>query len=465
MPDPHFSRLYHHVFATMPATPASVQGLGPNLRNVGASTPVPEVNHVQQVTAVLISRYEHCSINYQPNRDRATCVIASIPMFLHNTAMPFVRVFLTTIAIACAAHVPVIVHADQYLYLSAGGNVTAFKIDSSSGELTPLHAIELKGAGPQGISADRTLLYVNAQVANSEDKGKKAEPGIATLAIGDDGRLKLIDHAASGMSAGYLRADANNQYLAGNSYGEGKAALWRLGEDQVYRGAQPQITMLEKNAHSAVFSPGNGFLLVPATGPNKVFQLRFDSKKGTLTPNDPPHASGPQGDDEARQPRHIVFHPKLSMAYTTNERERPGVGVWKWDEQSGRLKTVQNIVTYPEGFNGTITTADLHFTPDGKYLYVSNRDITDRKARTGTDHIVGFRCDPDTGLLTYISHTPCEHVPRSFAVDDSGNFVYVAGQMDDHLGVYRIDGQTGKLSKVTSYEVGARPSWVTCVTR
>jgi 6-phosphogluconolactonase len=355
--------------------------------------------------------------------------------------------------------------ADQYLYLSAGGNVTAFKIDPSSGELTPLHSVELPGAGPTGVSTDRERLFVNAPIPTLAGKKGKPLPGIATLAIGEDGRLRLLAHTTSAMGAGYLSNDSSGKFLAGNSYGEGTAALWRLDETGVYRGAAPQVVTLEKNAHSAVFSPGNGFLLVPATGPNKVFQLHFDSGKGALEPNDPPHADGPQGENEARQPRHLVFHAQLPMAYTTNERERPGVGVWEWDEERGQLRTVQNLITYPEEFDGIITTADLHFTPDGRYLYVSNRDVTDRKARVGTDHIVGFRCDPKTGLLTYISHTPCEHVPRSFAVDDTGNFVYVAGQSDDRLGVYRIDGETGELSKVSSYEVGSRPSWVTCVTR
>ena len=386
----------------------------------------------------------------------------------HTRTMRALRNLIFCIALGLGLSVsPTTATADQYVYLSAGGYVTAFKIDPASGELTPVQGLELKGAGPTGVSSNRQLLYVNSQLANAEgeSKGKKAQAAIATFTIGEDGRLKLLAHEASGMGAGYLRPDGSSQFLAGNSYGEGKAALWRLGEDQVYRGAEPQIVTLEKNAHSTVFSPNNRYLLVPATGPNKVFQLRFDVGQGRLEPNDPPHADGPQGEDAARQPRHLVFHPNLSMAYTTNERERPGVGVWKWNGESGQLKTVQNLITHPEGFEGTITAADLHFTPDGKFLYVSNRDITDRKARTGNDHIVGFRCDPETGLLSYISHTPCEHVPRSFAVDDSGSFVYVAGQSDDHLGVYRIDDKTGELSKVTSYEVGARPSWVTCVTR
>jgi len=370
------------------------------------------------------------------------------------------RIFACTLLSALTLIVSSITaSADQTLYLSAGDFVTAFRIDAKSGQLTPLHGVELPGAGPTGVSADGKKLYVNSRLGDSK------EAAITTFAIGDNGRIKQLHQAASEMSTGYVGVESSGKYIAGNSYGGGTAALWKLDDDGIFRGAAPHIVTLEKNAHSSVFSPDDRFLLVPATGPNKVFQLRLDAEAGKLTPNDPPHADGPQGDAEARQPRHLVFHPTLPMAYTTNEREHPGVGVWQWDADGGQLKTVQNIVTYPEGFDGTITTADLHFTPDGKFLYASNRDITDRKARTGTDHIVGFRCDPETGLLSYISHTACEHIPRSFAVDNTGNFVYVAGQMDDHLGVYRIDQESGELSKITSYEVGKRPSWVTCVTQ
>lgn len=369
------------------------------------------------------------------------------------------RTILCTLTLVAGALVPSVA-ADQYLYLSAGGKVTVYTIDAASGELTSIQENELGTAGPMGVSPDKSHLYVNSTIA---DKAGKKFPAIATFSIGEDGKLSKRALAASVMSAGYLRPDSTGRYLAGNNYGQGAAAVWKLGEDGVYRDAVPQIVELEQKAHSAVFSPNNRFLLVPATGPNKVFQLRFDAESGKVEPNDPPHADGPQGGSEARQPRHLIFHPKLPIAYTTNEREHPGVGVWKWDPKKGQLRTVQNLVTQPEGFEGIITTADLHLTPDTKFLFVSNRDVTDRKAKTGKDSIVGFSVDPETGRLAMIGHTKCEHVPRSFDVDETGQFVYVAGQGDDRLGVYRIDPGKGTLTKVTQYEVGTRPSWVTCV--
>ena len=120
---------------------------------------------------------------------------------------------------------------------------------------------------------------------------------------------------------------------------------------------------------------------------------------------------------------------------------------------------MQNIVTQPKGFEGKITTADLHLTPDAKFLYVSNRDITQRRALTGRDSIVGFSVDPQTGRLKLLGHTPCERVPRSFTIDKLGKFLYVAGQTDARLGAYRIE-PTGALKKIAQYKVGQGPIWV-----
>ncbi|MEM9018872.1 MAG: beta-propeller fold lactonase family protein, partial [Verrucomicrobiota bacterium] len=258
--------------------------------------------------------------------------------------------------------------------------------------------------------------------------------------------------------------DANERFLAGNNYGGGTATVWKIGDDKVGVGEPVATIQLEKAAHSSVFSPGNGFLLVPATTPNKIFQLRFDEESGEISPNDPPFVSGPVNEETAQQPRHIVFHPNGKIAYTTQERESPGVAAWSWDESTGQLELLQNVITFPENWEGSITTADLHLTPDTKFLYVSNRDLTDRKAVTGDSSIVGFTVDPETHLLELIGHTPCPQVPRSFAIDRAGEFVYVAGQTAAKLATYRLNGETGELTFVEEIDTLKSPNWVKCVT-
>jgi len=348
--------------------------------------------------------------------------------------------------------------APQHVYVSAGGFVTVYAI-AESGELEKRQALELAGAGPIGVAPDGRTLYIRC--TNRPETTGKA-PGIATTKIRPDGSLELVKTAGSRISAGYLSVDDTGSYLAGNNYGAGKVALWKL-EGGVFRGEVARIMELEKRAHSAVFSPANRYLFVPATGPNKVFQLRFDAAAGTIRPNDPAFAEGPTGETEARQPRHLIFHPRLDIAYTTNERLQPGVGVWEFDPETGTLRTVQNIVTQPEGFEGMITTADLHLTPDARFLYVSNRDVTDRNATTGEDSIVAFSVDAKTGRLEQIGHQPCAHVPRSFDVDETGRFLYVGGQGDGRLEAFTIDPQSGRLSRIATYEAAGGPSWVTCL--
>ena len=341
---------------------------------------------------------------------------------------------------------------EQRLYLAADGQLSVYAVNKDTGRLSPLQQLPLPGAGPFTFAPNRKLMYATATV-----NAQKKDPAITTLAIDKIGKLKLLNRAAVNLRPGYLMTDNNGEFLAGNHYGPGKATVWEI--DPIYRGATISELTLEQRAHSAVFSPDNHWLLVPATGPNKVFINQFTAQVGTAKPHDPPFARGPAGENEARQPRHLIFHPNLSVVYTSNEREQPGVGAWQWDKEKGRLTPMQNIVTQPKEFTGKITTADLHLTPDAKFLYLSNRDITARHEPTGKDSIVAFSIDPQNGRLKKIGHYPCERVPRSFTIDKLGKFLYVAGQTDARLGAYRIEN-TGALKKITQYQVGKGPVWV-----
>lgn len=343
--------------------------------------------------------------------------------------------------------------AEQRLYVAADNALSVFAIDQESGALEVVQKLPLTGAGPFAFAPNRRLMYAAAGKAGAD----AAPASIATCEIGPNGELTLVQQAAVNLRPGYLMTDNNGEFLAGSHYREGKASIWKI--DPRYVGTTLREITLEENAHSAVFSPDNHWLLVPATGPNKVFLNRFTAQVGTTVPHDPPFVAGPVGDDEAKQPRHLVFHPHLSVVYTTLERDHAGVGVWQWDTETGSLEPLQNVVTQPNDFPGVITTADLHLTPDGRFLYVSNRDVTVQGAAEGNDSIVGFRVDPQTGTLAMLGHTPCERVPRSFTIDALSRFLYVAGQGDGTVGAYRIE-TSGTLTKVAEYAVGARPAWV-----
>jgi len=336
--------------------------------------------------------------------------------------------------------------AGQTVAVSAGNKLTIYRVTSA--RLTVAQTIDLEGtAGPFGTSPDQRKFYLPIST-------KESGSSLATYAITKDGTLTHLHTAASEWTAGYLRADATSRFLAGSNYGAGKVGIWPLDQEGIYRGEAPRDFQLEKNAHSAVFAPDNRFLFVPATGPNKVFQLVFDPATGTLQSNQPPSAPGPVGESEARQPRHLIFHPTRAIAYTTLEQKMPGVGVWKYHPEKGTLEVIQSLVSIEEtGDSVGMSTADLHLSRDQRFLFVSNRDS--KKSENPADRrdaIVVFQVNLDSGNLSFVERFPCEQIPRSFAVGLEDNLLFVSGQGDSKLGVYQIDPASGNLKKLETHE-------------
>ena len=95
--------------------------------------------------------------------------------------------------------------------------------------------------------------------------------------------------------------------------------------------------------------------------------------------------------------------------------------------------------------------ADLHITPDGRFLYGSERT---------SSTITGFTVHPTDGTLALIGSVPTEQQPRGFNIDPSGCYVLAVGQLSHALSSYRIDAHTGQLTKLNTYPMGNNPNWV-----
>ena len=155
-------------------------------------------------------------------------------------------------------------------------------------------------------------------MAKSDDS-----PQIATFERQADGRLSLIHQADIRHRGGYISVDQSGHYLASKSLPRRQCfpvetKRRRLSRhDRTGIDAGTPCTLRHFQSQS-----DNRWLLVPATLPNKVFVQQFDPKQGTITPNSPPFGAAPTSEDQARHPRHLVFHPKLAnVLYTTNESQ------------------------------------------------------------------------------------------------------------------------------------------------
>jgi len=190
-------------------------------------------------------------------------------------------------------------------------------------------------------------------------------------------------------------------------------------------------------------------VFIPNLGGDVVLQQKFDAQTGMMSANTPPSIATKKG----AGPRHIVFHPNDRFAYLMNELDAT-VGAYAFDNTKGVLSELQTVSALPADFKGKPSAADIHVTPNGQFLYASER---------GSHTLAAYRIDAASGRLTPVGNFPTETKPRGFAIDPRGRYLLCVGQESHSLTVHAIDGGTGKLMTVKQYPMGQNPNWVEIV--
>lgn len=350
------------------------------------------------------------------------------------------------------------VMAEQKLYLALGGEkrVDVFDVDDATGSLTKTQSVALPAnPGPMALAPGGKFVYV----AMTSRDGNKQVAEIATLKRDSGGRLEFLAKGAIPSRAPYVTAHPDGGFLLTAHYGSGRTSVMKL-EDGVYRGKVVDEDETAKNAHCIVCDRSGGFVFVPHTGPNRVYQFRFDRQSGQLSPNDPPFVAGPPPGNNDDEPRHIVQHPQIGNRFYTSNERGGGVTAWAFDLKKGTITKLQTLSSLPKGYDKPSAAADIQITPNARFVYVSNRDVA--KSERGDDSLAGFRLDKSGGL-TAIGQFPTERFPRSFCIDATGRYIYSAGQRSGTLGSFQIDQQSGELKPLKSFACGQVPIWVMCV--
>src|SRR5258708_2762742 len=163
----------------------------------------------------------------------------------------------------------------------------------------------------------------------------------------------------------------------------------------------------------AIPGPANRFVLATSLGADLVNQFRFEATSGTLTPNTP---ASVKVKDKAG-PRHLAFHPSGKFVYLTGELDG-AIYAFAYDAARGQLSEIQAISALPPDFAGKPWAADLHVTPDGRYLYGSERT---------SSTLAAFRIDPASGRLSAIGSYATGEQPRGFPVGARGRYPLAVG--------------------------------------
>jgi 6-phosphogluconolactonase len=212
-----------------------------------------------------------------------------------------------------------------------------------------------------------------------------------------------------------------------------------LGENPTPRDAGP-------HPHAVHVDPSNRFALVADLGLDQLFVYPYDAARGALGP-DPRQVPLAKG----AGPRHLTFDPDGRTVYVLNELNGT-VTAFAFEGKDGSLRELQTVSTLPKGWKGENRSAEIAMTPDGRFLYASNR---------GPDNIAIFSVDPKTRKLKAAGHqaTGGKH-PRHFAIDPTGAFLLVVNRDSNNLMAYRIDPATGGLQHVTGPIFVPRPACV-----
>lgn len=285
----------------------------------------------------------------------------------------------------------------QYLYsctesrLDRYGSVSAFKIDTLTGKITFLNKQSTGGKNPVHVTVDATNTYVI--VSNYTDAG------ISVFECNSDGSLKPFSQ------------------------------LTEFTGSSLINGRQNQAHM-----HSCNFSPDQHYIFAPDLGADKIRVFEFDQRH-LLTTIDSLTIDTYKG----AGPRHFKFHPNGSFAYCVEELSGT-VSLYSYKNgQLNLIKTYNSYLNTHEEYAG----ADLHISPDGKFLYVSNRQ---------DEHSISiYAIHSKNGQLSLKDHqSTYGTIPRSFVIDPSGQFLIVANQTSNKMVIFRRNFNTGLLDKAST---------------
>jgi 6-phosphogluconolactonase len=354
--------------------------------------------------------------------------------------------------------------ANELVYVSTNtGPIHVLSLDTATGQLSETSRAD-GGVNPtyMAFSPDRRFAFAidEANPPDSKVLSFAVDPG--------DGHLTPINSVETGaVGAPHLAVHPSGKWLAVAHYGRdaddwvgGQVVVIPIGRDGVLaapsgvtRGPADRPCV---NAHQAVFTTRGDYLLVPCLGSDYVAQYRFSG--GSLSLNEPPTADVATG----AGPRHLALSPDQRHAYLLTELA--GTIVWfDYDRAAGLLSqagTVQAAKT-PIAEGGEGWSAHIQVHPNGRFLYVSNRQ---QSVQRGTENSLGvFRlaAGGEPSALPDAFVTEGVNQPRDFALDPSGQYLISVNQEGERsVQVFRIDRQTGRLTRTQTLVLGDQPAFV-----
>jgi len=355
--------------------------------------------------------------------------------------------------------------AGTFVYVSNAedGDISVYSLQPDGALTQGGRAPAAKIVMPMAVSPDRRFLYAGVRSKPFSVHVYSIDPGT--------GALKPLSVSPLAESFPYISLDKTERFLFGASYGAHLISVNAVGADGRVAAEPLQVIPVGRNAHSIRADESNTFVFVPTLGTDQMFLFTFDAKSGRLASNTPATYLMKAGTG----PRHFITSRDNKFVYVLSELLAT-VTTFALDSKTGTLTEVSSASGLPadtklgpgaprgavgapggpppRNTDNDIWAADIHLTPNGKFLYITERT---------SSSLAAFGVDGATGKLTYLGSTPTEKQPRGFAIDPKSKFLIAVGEKSDTLSVYAIDQSSGALTLPKKYPVGKGANWVEIV--
>jgi 6-phosphogluconolactonase len=327
--------------------------------------------------------------------------------------------------------------------------ILAYDWDGATGELTPAGvAAKISTVDWITFSPDKKYLYAACEL---DSFNGKPTGEVASFAWKNRNLTPLSAQNSASKGTCQVAVDKTGRVLLSADYGGGSAASFSIKDGKLsplvwtehYTEHGPNKDRQESaHAHFCSFSPDNRYAYINDLGGDQIHIYKLDTAMAELA-----HVGAYHGRPGCGC-RTLHFHPNGHTAYCMNEMAST-VDVLEWNKRDGLLKRVATLELLPEGYNGPTRGCDTVITRDGRFVYFANRD---------NNFLASYKCDPETGLLTFMARSNCGgKIPRNFTLDPTEKWMLVANQDSNLLSVFARNAETGELANDGKSFVAATP--------
>jgi len=327
--------------------------------------------------------------------------------------------------------------------------IYVYRFDAGTGAITRLASAQTVNPSYLVVSHDRQHVYAVNELPG--DNGPASQRGGISAFRFDppSGQLTFVNRVSSdGNDPAYLALSPDGRYLLAANYSVasnpgGSFAVFPLEADRVdpsvltvhHDGSGPVKGRQDNShVHSTVFSPDGRYLFAQDLGADKIYSYRYtpDGSRGLFGPTEQRYTLVKPGSG----PRHLIFDQAGKHAYLTTEMN---ASVTVYDYDDGKLTLRQTLPMTSPGFKGKVGGGAIHLSPDGRFLYATNRG--------DVNEILTYAVNPSDGHLKLLGrNSTLGKTPREFAIDPTGRWLIVGNQDSDSVYFFRRNPDTGELA-------------------